>query len=105
MTYPEVNIEVACAAELAIANLEGNSHLVILAEVLVEAFEAVGRQDDVVCSSNLESNGGGEERPRYRDDLHGDIMCIIKEKRKSVRIMWRTRIQKATDGVVWGWNR
>lgn len=43
ITYPEVNIEVACAAKLAIANLEGNSHLVILAEVLVEAFEAVGR--------------------------------------------------------------
>jgi hypothetical protein len=41
-TYPEVDVEVACATELTIADLEGDSHSVILVKGLVEAFTAVG---------------------------------------------------------------
>ena len=49
-TYPEIDIEVACATEFTIANLEGNGHGVILVEGLVEAFSTVGGQDDVMSS-------------------------------------------------------
>ncbi|KAI6770409.1 hypothetical protein HG530_005038 [Fusarium avenaceum] len=51
-TYPEVDIEVACAAEFPIADLEGDSHGVILVEGFVEAFSTVGGQDDVVSSDS-----------------------------------------------------
>lgn len=63
-SYPEVNVEVACAAKLAVADLEGDGHLVVLVEALVEALDATGRQHDVVRHHSLEGHGGGEERPR-----------------------------------------
>lgn len=63
-SYPKVNVEVACAAKLAVADLEGDGHLVVLVEALVEALDATGRQHDVVRHHSLEGHGGGEERPR-----------------------------------------
>lgn len=70
LPYPEVNIEVACATELAIANLEGDGHLVVPTQGLVEAFESVGGEDDVVRRHSLEGHGGCEESPRCREQMH-----------------------------------
>ena len=39
--YPEIYLEVATATELPIGNLEGDGHLVIFVEDLVEAFSGV----------------------------------------------------------------
>lgn len=63
-SYPEVNIEVACAAELAISHLESDCHPVILVKALVEALHAVRRQNNVVSGGDLEGHRSDEERPR-----------------------------------------
>lgn len=63
-SYPEVNVEVACTAKLAVAHLESDGHLVVLAQALVEALDASGWQHDVVRHHGLESHGGGEEASR-----------------------------------------
>lgn len=76
-TYPKVNVEVACAAKLAVADLEGDGHGVILVEGLVEALAAVGGKDDVVSGSGLE-DGGGEEGPRGCEEVHDD--CVLGDK-------------------------
>jgi hypothetical protein len=65
-TYPEINIEVTCAAKLAIADLEGDRHLVIPVQGLVEALEAMGRQDNVVRGGSLKGDSRSEECPRGR---------------------------------------
>lgn len=80
-TYPEVDVEVACASELAVANLEGDGHGVILVQALVEALAAVGGQDDVVGSGGLE-DGGGEEGPRSGEEVHGRrwVVAVSKER-------------------------
>lgn len=41
--YPEVNVEVASTAKLAVANLERHGHLIIAVQVLVEALSAMCR--------------------------------------------------------------
>lgn len=46
--YPKVNVQVAGAAKLAVADLEGDGHTVVSVELLVEAFAAVGGELDVV---------------------------------------------------------
>lgn len=76
-TYPKVNVEVACAAKLAVADLESDGHGVILVEGLVEALAAVGGKDDVVSGSGLE-DGGGEEGPRGCEEVHDD--CVFGDK-------------------------
>ena len=48
MCYPEVNLEVAAAAELAVADLVGHGHPVVAVEVLVETLARVGFHLDVV---------------------------------------------------------
>lgn len=48
-TYPEINVQVAGTAKLAIANLEGYRHLIIAVEVFVEALAAMSWELDVVC--------------------------------------------------------
>lgn len=50
VTYPEVDLDVAATAKLLVANLEGNGHLVIGVECLVEAFARVRSQLNVVGS-------------------------------------------------------
>ena len=57
MTHPKIDIEVAGAAKLAVADLEGHRHLVIAMEVLVEAFAAVGGKHNVVSGSGAEQAG------------------------------------------------
>ncbi len=68
--YPEVHVEVACGAKLAIANLVGDAHLVILVQALVEALEAVGRQDNVVRRGRRGRHGGDEQGPRGGEEVH-----------------------------------
>lgn len=48
LTYPEVNLQVSTAAKLPVADLEGNRHLVVLVQGLVEAFALVGLHLDVM---------------------------------------------------------
>ena len=60
-SYPEINVEIASTAKLAVANLERHSHNVILVQFLVETFASVGRQDDVVSGNDLESRPCGQE--------------------------------------------
>lgn len=61
-TYPEVNLQISCAAKLPVPDLEGHGHLVILVEGLVEALPAVGRQLDVVCYCRSEQPSCQEQR-------------------------------------------
>lgn len=84
MTYPEIDIQVAGAAEFTIADLERDRHFVILAQVLVEALEIVRGQGNVVGGGDIEGDGRGEERPRYRDDLHrcGCMYVVIIRRRR-----------------------
>lgn len=62
MGYPEVNVEIPSAAKLPVTDLEGDSHLVLLVEVLVEAFPAVGRELDVMGRGSLEEAGCQQQR-------------------------------------------
>ena len=61
-SYPEINIEVACTAKFPVPHLERYGHFIILVEVLVEALEAMGWQDNVVSDSSLEGYSAGEKR-------------------------------------------
>jgi hypothetical protein len=49
-TYPEVNVQIASAAKLSVADLEGHRHSVFFVQALVEAFPAVSWQLYVVRS-------------------------------------------------------
>ena len=60
--YPEIDVKVAGAAELPVADLESDGHLVILVEGLVEALPAVGWQLDVVCHCRREEPGCQQQR-------------------------------------------
>lgn len=62
-TYPEVNLKVSTSSELAVADLEGHGHQIILVQGLVEAFAGVSLQLDGVCG-----RGGG---PAKRGDEKG----------------------------------
>jgi len=53
-TYPKVDLEVAAAAELAIADLVGHGHLVVAVEVLVETLARVGFHLNVVCGGEAD---------------------------------------------------
>ena len=46
--YPEIDVKVAGAAELPVADLESDGHLVILVQLLMETLAAVRGQLDVV---------------------------------------------------------
>ncbi len=47
--YPKVNLQVTAAAEFPVADLERDRHLVVLVQLLVEAFALVRLHLDVVC--------------------------------------------------------
>lgn len=61
-SYPEVDLQISCAAEFPVSHLEGHGHLVILVEGLMEALPAVGRQLDVVCYCRREEPGCQQQR-------------------------------------------
>lgn len=59
-TYPKVDLQIAAAAKLAVTDLEGDRHLIVAVQCLVEAFARVGAELDVV--------GGGEPDPAQQSD-------------------------------------
>ena len=60
-THPEVNLQISRTAKLSVSNLEGDRHLIILVEDLVEAFSLMGAQLNVVRKrSGEEAQEGGE---------------------------------------------
>lgn len=61
-SYPEVYLQISCAAEFPVSHLEGHGHLVILVEGLVEALSAVGWQLDVMCYCRREEPGCQKQR-------------------------------------------
>jgi len=61
-SYPEINLQISCAAEFPVSHLEGHGHLVILVEGLVEALPAVGWQLDVVCYCRSEEPSCQQQR-------------------------------------------
>lgn len=83
--YPEVDVEVAGAAKLAITDLEGDGHLVIAMEALVEAFPAVCRQLDVVRNSRAEQ-AGRKQQFCCLEEKHGD--SSLSFRRGSVVRSW-----------------
>ena len=40
--YPEINFQISSAAKFPIADLEGDGHLVVFVELLMETFSAMG---------------------------------------------------------------
>lgn len=47
-TYVEINVEVSRATKFTVANLECDSHLVVLVQFLVETFSGMRFEDNVV---------------------------------------------------------
>jgi hypothetical protein len=72
LTNPKVNLEVSAAAKLAIADLERDSHLVILVELFVEAFAHVGLHLDVVRRSQGQQAARNGEDSERREHHSGD---------------------------------
>lgn len=62
--HPEINLEIATAAEFPVADLEGDCHLVVLVEGFVEAFALVSLHLDVV------GRCGGDKAARCSE--HGE---------------------------------
>lgn len=105
--YPEVNVEVACATKLAIADLVGDAHLVILVQALVEALEAVGRQDDVVCRGGRRRDGGDEESPCGGEEVHCSMDsegCRRTDANAEQKKSRETGRARGIDGQ-WAWRK
>lgn len=60
-TYEEVDIKISTATKFSVANLEGDRHLVVLVQRLVEAFSRMGAELDVVRVGDGKEGEGGEE--------------------------------------------
>ena len=63
---PEINVQVSAATKLSVADLEGHGHLVVLVQLLVEAFSRVCSQLDVVRMAEGEEGQQGEEETEER---------------------------------------
>lgn len=50
--YPEINVQIAGTAKLPVADLEGDGHLVVGVQLLVEALSRVRLEQDVVRGGN-----------------------------------------------------
>jgi len=73
--YPEINVQIAGVAELAVADLESHRHLVLAMQVLVEAFSTVRGQLDVVRGGGAQQ-AGREQQLRCREEEHFRISAI-----------------------------
>lgn len=82
-SYPKVNIEVASAAKLAVADLEGDGHLVIAVQRLVEALAAVGGQLDVVGESRVDEASCEEQLGDRREDHDGGSFARARGVREA----------------------
>lgn len=59
MLDPEIYLQIPCAAEFSVPNLEGDGHLVIFVELFMKAFSGVGAEVDVVgCDEGCEEEKG-----------------------------------------------
>ncbi len=85
-SYPEVDVEVPGAAELAVADLEGDGHLVVLVQRLVEALATVGRELDIVAAAAC-NRPRCQQQPRHREEPHGE-WCCGDAARSSGRSNW-----------------
>jgi hypothetical protein len=59
--HPEINLQIPASAKLAVADLEGNRHLVVLVQRLVEAFALVRLHLDVVRGGERDEAARGSE--------------------------------------------
>lgn len=61
--YPEIHLQVSGASKFAIAHLEGDGHLVIFVELLVETFPGVSANVDIVgcCNGREEKDQGWKD--------------------------------------------
>ena len=57
-TYPKIDIQVPAPAELSIAHLKCDRHLVVFMQVLVEAFARMGFHLDIVGIRQSEQRNG-----------------------------------------------
>ena len=60
--YPEVDVQVLAAAKLSVADLECHRHLVVLVQLLVEAFSRVRAEIYVVGESRAQQRACEEKR-------------------------------------------
>lgn len=67
-TYPEIQVQVSTSAKLAVADLEGDSHLVVGVQHLVETLARVRLELDVVCMA--EHHAGQEHQEGAEDRRH-----------------------------------
>jgi hypothetical protein len=70
VSYPEINVKVAGATKLSVADLERDRHLVIDMKILVEAFSAVRRQLDDVSRYRAQQ-ATCEQQSSRSDEIHG----------------------------------
>jgi hypothetical protein len=50
--YPEVDVQIAGTAKLAVTNLKGDGHFVVGVQLLVEAFSRMCLEQDIVRRSD-----------------------------------------------------
>jgi hypothetical protein len=60
-TDPEIDLQVSAPAKLSVADLEGDRHLVVLVQLLVEAFSRVRLHLDVVGGRQPEQAARGRK--------------------------------------------
>lgn len=77
--YPEVNLQVAAAAEFPVANLEGDGHLVVLVQLLVEALALVRLHLDIVrrCERQQAARRCEETEGREQHLFGGRRGCCV----------------------------
>lgn len=68
---PEVDLQVPAAAELAVADLKGDGHFVVLVQLLVEAFAHVGLHLDVVRRRQSDEGTRDCEEGKRRESHRG----------------------------------
>lgn len=65
-SYEKVDVQVAASTKLPVADLEGDGHLVIFMQLLVEAFSRVSSELDVVGLGDGEEGEDREEEAEER---------------------------------------
>lgn len=78
--YPEVNFEVAASAKFAVADLEGDSHLVVRMEEFVKAFARMCLELDVVGDARTQQcrNGNEYSKDHIWLELSAVVVCVRK---------------------------
>ena len=66
--YPEIDVQVSAAAKFPVADLEGHRHLVVLVQLLVEAFALVRFHLNVVRRRQGEQAARRCEETKWREE-------------------------------------